>query len=53
MYQFYDVVVNDRFRIFKGDPFRPFTPLGWQMIPDQFAAAKPSAGPPQTDDGRR
>ncbi len=31
-YQFFEIVINDRLRLFKGDPFRPFTPLGWQKI---------------------
>ena len=31
-YQFFDIVVNDPFRPFKGDPFRAYTPLGWQKI---------------------
>ena len=49
-YQFYDIVVNDPLRIFRGDPFRPFTPLGWQKVVDeppsrpQQARARPTAG---------
>jgi TIGR03009 family protein len=35
VYQFYDVVLNDKFKIFQGDPFRPFTPLGWQKIVEE------------------
>ena len=45
VYGFFDVVVNDKFRLFQGDPFRPFTPWGWQMIPDNPPPAPPS--PPQ------
>lgn len=42
-YQFYDIVVNDPLRLFKGDPFRPFTPLGWQKVIDDSALAPPVA----------
>jgi TIGR03009 family protein len=55
VYQFYNIVVNDKFKIFKGDPFRPFTPWGWKMIPD----SSPPPWPPPVqarrtaDDGRR
>lgn len=35
VYQFYDIEVNDPFRLFKGDPFRAFTPIGWQKIVEQ------------------
>ena len=45
VYAFFDIVVNDKFRMFQGDPFRPFTPWGWQMIPDDSPPAQPS--PPQ------
>ena len=38
VYQFYDIVMNDRFVIFKSDPFRVFVPHGWQLIPDQQPA---------------
>jgi len=31
-YQFYDVVVNDPLRFFKGDPFRVLTPRGWRKV---------------------
>jgi TIGR03009 family protein len=47
-YQFSEIVVNDPFRPFKGDPFRAFTPFGWQRIVDEPPAAQaarvPSAG---------
>jgi TIGR03009 family protein len=33
-YQFFDIVINDKLRIFKGDPFQAFTPPGWQKITD-------------------
>jgi TIGR03009 family protein len=50
VYQFYDVVVNDPFRLFKGDPFRAFTPLGWQKLVEEPPAAQ--AGRPVSDDRR-
>jgi TIGR03009 family protein len=34
-YQFYDIVVNDPLRLFKGDPFRAGLPLGWQRIVEE------------------
>jgi len=43
VYQFYDIVVNDPLRLFKGDPFRPYAPLGWQKIVEPAAAGSPSA----------
>lgn len=39
-YQFYDAVVNDPLRLFKSDPFRPFTPLGWQKIVEEAPTAQ-------------
>jgi TIGR03009 family protein len=36
-YQFYDIVMNDNWVIFKSDPFRVFIPRGWQLIPDDHA----------------
>lgn len=47
-YQFYDIVVNDPLRLFKGDPFRPFTPLGWQKIVEEPPAAPQQASRPTT-----
>ena len=45
-YQFYHIVVNDPLGgFFKGDPFRPFTPKGWQFVPDQ--PPPPAAPHPQ------
>ena len=46
VYGFFNIVVNDKLRIFQGDPFRPFTPFGWQMIPDDLPPPAQS-GPPQ------
>ena len=40
VYQFYDVVVNDPLQFFKGDPFRPYTPLGWQKIVEEAPSAQ-------------
>ena len=40
-YVFFDVVVNDPLRLFKGDPFRAFTPLGWQKIVQPAPTAEP------------
>jgi TIGR03009 family protein len=38
-YVFFDTVINDRLRLFQGNPFQPYTPRGWQRItepaPDQ------------------
>jgi TIGR03009 family protein len=39
-YQFYNIVVNDPLRLFKGDPFRAGLPSGWQKIVE---AAPPTA----------
>jgi TIGR03009 family protein len=50
-YQFYDIVVNDKFRLFQGDPFRPSTPWGWKKIVKeatpgpQEARLPPGGGP--------
>jgi TIGR03009 family protein len=45
-YAFYDVVINDPLRIFKGDPFAGRTPLGWQKVVDEPAAAQTGRVPP-------
>ncbi len=42
VYQFFDTVVNDPLRLFKVDPFRAPTPLGWQKI----VQPAPTADPP-------
>jgi TIGR03009 family protein len=39
-YQFYDSVINDSFRLFKADPFRPFVPFGWQKVVEQTPAGQ-------------
>lgn len=51
VYQFYDIVVNDPLKFFKGDPFRPFTPVGWQLVPDATRQPAQARRPPP--DGRR
>jgi TIGR03009 family protein len=33
-YRFFEVVVNDKFKLWS-NPFHPWTPWGWQMVPDQ------------------
>ena len=43
-YQFYDIVVNDPWRLFHGDPFKPFTPRGWMLVPDTTPLVPPQAG---------
>jgi TIGR03009 family protein len=54
VYQFFDSVPNAPWRPFQGDPFRPFTPFGWQMIPDNGPQQQPPplARRPMSD-GRR
>lgn len=44
-YTFYEVVVNDKIRFFKGNPFRAVTPMGWQKIVEQPAPAAPQDQP--------
>ena len=57
VYQFFDIVVNDPLRLFKGDPFRAFTPLGWQKIvqpaPDGPADAPPPSVRRESADSKR
>ncbi|MCE5267420.1 MAG: TIGR03009 domain-containing protein [Planctomycetaceae bacterium] len=50
-YRFDEIVINAKWRPFKGDPFRPFTPWGWQMVPDQTQTPAQAQTPPA--DGRR
>ncbi len=44
-YRFFEIVVNDHLRFFKVDPFRPFTPLGWQKIIDEPPSAQARRAP--------
>lgn len=50
VYQFYDVVVNDSWRLFKGDPFRAFTPSGWQRVVEESPTTQASR---PASDGKR
>jgi TIGR03009 family protein len=50
-YRFENIVVDDPFRMFKGDPFRAHVPLGWQMVPDDVPQASQARRPP--DGGQR
>ncbi len=51
VYQFFNIVVNDPLRLFKGDPFRAFTPLGWQKIVEEAPPAAQARRP--SSDGQR
>ena len=52
-YQFYDIVVNDPWAIFHGDPFAPFTPRGWQFIPDTTPIVPPAQAQRPGGSGQR
>ena len=45
-YLFYNIVTNDPFGFLKGNPFHPFTPLGWKKVVEP--AARPAARPQVT-----
>lgn len=50
-YSFFDTVVNDPLRFFKGDPFQASLPLGWQKVvnnPQPAAQPLTPAYPPQS-----
>jgi TIGR03009 family protein len=49
-YQFQDIVVNDPLRMFRGDPFRPYTPVGWTKVIEPAPSAQASRVP---NDGQR
>lgn len=51
VYQFYDIVVNDAFRLFKGNPFQAVVPWDWQKIVEEPPPAAQARRPP--DDGQR
>jgi TIGR03009 family protein len=59
-YEFFDSVVNDRLRIFQGNPFQAYTPRGWQKVAgpliDPNAPPQPPVQPnraaPPTQAGR-
>ena len=40
VYQFYDAVINDPMRIFRGDPFRANKPFGWRSVVEEPPAAQ-------------
>ncbi len=45
-YQFYEIVVNDSWRLFKGNPFQAVVPFGWQKVvnpPPQAAQSQKPA----------
>lgn len=50
VYQFFNIVVNDPLRLFKGDPFRASLPSGWQRIVDEPPTAQAGRVP---SEGRR
>lgn len=50
VYQFFEIVINDPLRMFRGDPFRPSTPIGWQSIVEEPQGAQAQRAP---NDGRR
>jgi hypothetical protein len=35
VYQFFEIVMNDPMRMFRGDPFRAVRPLGWQSLVEE------------------
>jgi TIGR03009 family protein len=49
-YKFSEIVINDPLRLFKGDPFRAYTPLGWRRIVEPAPGTQARRGP---DDGQR
>jgi TIGR03009 family protein len=44
-YQFFDIVVNDPLRFFKGDPFHASVPFGWQKVVEQPPASQAARMP--------
>lgn len=48
-YEFFDTVVNDRLRIFQGNPFQVFTPHGWERVVDPPQGATPPQPPAQAN----
>jgi TIGR03009 family protein len=50
VYQFFDIVMNDPLRMFRGDPFRAVTPLGWRSIVEEPSSTQARRVP---NDGRR
>jgi TIGR03009 family protein len=52
VYQFFSIVVNNPLRLFQGDPFRAYTPVGWQKIVEEPPAPTQAARPQQADGQR-
>jgi len=50
VYQFYEIVINDPMRMFRGDPFRATKPMGWQAMVEEPMGAQARRPP---NDGRR
>ena len=50
VYRFFEVVVNDPLRMFRGNPFRPALPSGWQATVEDSPGAQARRVP---NDGRR
>lgn len=53
VYQFYDIVINDPLRPFKGDPFRPATPMDWQKIVEEAPTSPAAQARRAPADGQR
>ncbi len=52
-YQFFNVVENDPLKFWKFNPFRPYTPLGWQLVPDSAAQPPASQARRPAEGGRK
>lgn len=52
-YQFFEIVINNPLRLFQGDPFRPFTPPGWQKLVEEPPAGAPAQARRPPNDGQR
>jgi hypothetical protein len=50
-YEFFDIVVNDKLTIFKGNPFQAYTPRGWQKVTEPLPTQNTQV-PPPTQVGR-
>ncbi len=42
-YVFFETVVNDRLRIFQGNPFQVYTPRGWQKVTEPLPDQNPQS----------
>jgi hypothetical protein len=45
-YVFFETVVNDRLRLFQGNPFQAYTPRGWQRVTEPLPDQSPQSPPP-------